>query len=221
MITVLLVDDHELVRIGIETLLNTVADVRVVGVAASGEEAIAMMAELLPAIVLMDVNMPGMGGAEACRRISAQYPLTKIIALSAHNESFVPTQLLKLGAVGFISKSSPVEEMVRAIRAVMSGKRYLCPDIATTLALQNLEDSKPNPFAKLSKRETEVVNLILQGKSIQEMAQVLNLSDKTVNTYRYRLYDKLEVKNDVEVTHLASKYNYTEDGLLKKLKLTS
>ncbi len=220
MITVLLVDDHELVRIGIETLLNTVADVRVVGVAASGEEALAVMDRLTPAVVLMDVNMPGMGGAEACRRMSAQYPNSKIIALSAHNESFVPAQLLKLGAVGFISKSSPVEEMVRAIHAVMSGKRYLCPDVATTLALQNIEDSKPSPFAKLSKRETEVVNLILQGKSIQEMAQVLNLSDKTVNTYRYRLYNKLEVKNDVEVTHLASKYNYTEDGLLKKLKFT-
>jgi len=217
MITVLLVDDHELVRIGIETLLNTVDDVSVVGVASCGEQALAMMATLLPMVVLMDVNMPGMGGAEACRQIVAGYPKTKIIALSAYNESFVPTQLLKLGASGFISKSSPVEEMLKAIHAVIAGKRYLCADVASTLALENFEENNASPFEKLSKRENQVVHLILQGKSIQEMAQLLNLSDKTVNTYRYRLYDKLQVKNDVELTHLAAKHNFSENGLLKKM----
>jgi two-component system invasion response regulator UvrY len=219
MITVLLVDDHELVRIGIETLLSTIADVRVVGVASCGEQALAMMDSLVPNVVLMDINMPGMGGAEACRRIVAQYPQTKIIALSAYNESLVPTHLLKLGAAGFISKSSPVEEMVRAIHTVMLGKRYLCADVATTLALETLEEPEQTPFAKLSKRETEVVNLILQGKSIQEMAHLLDLSDKTVNTYRYRLYDKLQVKNDVELTHLATQFNHLAEDLLHKLKL--
>lgn len=217
MITVLLVDDHELVRIGIETLLNTVDDVSVVGVANCGEQALAMMATLLPMVVLMDVNMPGIGGAEACRQIVASYPKTKIIALSAYNESFVPTQLLKLGASGFISKSSPVEEMVKAIHAVIAGKRYLCADVASTLALESFEEQCVSPFEKLSKRENEVVHLILQGKSIQEMAQLLHLSDKTVNTYRYRLYDKLQIKNDVELIHLATKYSFSENSLLNTM----
>ncbi len=220
MISVLLVDDHELVRVGIETSLKPIADISVIGMATCGEQALEVMDELSPDVILMDINMPGIGGVEACRRILARYPKTKIIALSAHNQSAVPTQLLKLGAMGFISKSSPVEEMVHAIRAVMAGKRYLCIEVATMLAFENIEESEPSPFAKLSKRETEVVDLILKGQSIKEMAQTLDLSDKTINTYRYRLYEKLHVKNDVELTHLAAKHHYVDGNLSAAFKLT-
>lgn len=214
MIKVLLVDDHELVRTGVEVLLNAVDDISVTAVSNCGEKALDLVEKNSPDIILMDINMPGMGGVEACRRILQRYPETKIIALSVYNDGPIPQQLLKLGALGFISKGSPVDEMVNAIRVVMSGKRYLCSEVANNLAFQGLGEEDVSPFSRLSQRESEVVNLILQGKSIQEMSDILVISDKTVNTYRYRLYDKLKVKNDVELTRLAVKFNHIDGGLI-------
>jgi len=214
MIKVLLVDDHELVRTGIEALLNIEDDINVVGVAHCGESAIEMLNDIKPDVILMDVKMPGIGGVEACRRVLLKYPKIKIIALSVYNDGPIPQQLLKLGALGFISKGSPVTEMVCAIRAVHGGKRYLCSEVASNLAFQSLPGANDSPFEKLSQRESEVTNLILQGKSIKEMSDLLVLSDKTINTYRYRLYEKLKVKNDVELTRLAVKFNQIDNGLL-------
>lgn len=214
MISVLLVDDHELVRTGIEALLNAAEDITVVGTAKSGEEAVDAVVSLSADVVLMDVNMPGIGGVEACRRILQQYPEVKIVAVSVHNDGPIPHQLLKLGVLGFISKGSPVEEMIHAIRKVMAGKRYLCSEVANNLAFQGLPGSNESPFSILSQREAEVVTLILQGKTIKEMAEMLALSDKTVNTYRYRLYEKLQIKNDVELTRLAVKFDHIDTALI-------
>jgi two-component system invasion response regulator UvrY len=136
------------------------------------------------------------------------------MAVSVHNDGPIPHQLLKLGVLSFISKGSPVEEMVRAIRDVMAGKRYLCSEVANNLAFQGLPGSEESPFAVLSQREAEVVTLTLQGKTIPEMAEMLLLSDKTVNTYRYRLYCKLHVKNDVELIRLAIKFGYIDSALI-------
>lgn len=208
MIRILLVDDHELVRSGIAALLNGADGISVVGVADSGEAALNLLAAAGADVVLMDVNMPGIGGFEACRRILQRDPKVKIIAISVYNDGPIPHQLLKLGVMGFISKGSSFEEMVFALKKVMSGKRYLWAEVANNLALQGLTGNNESPFEKLSQRETEVVNLILQGKSIQEMADMLVISNKTVNTYRYRLYDKLNVKNDVELTRLAVKFGH-------------
>ncbi len=214
MISVLLVDDHELVRTGIEALLNDVEDIAVIGVAKSGEEAVEAVIELMPDVVLMDVNMPGIGGVEACRRILHENDKVKIIAVSVHNDGPIPHQLLKIGVLSFISKGSPVDEMVHAIRKVMEGKRYLCSEVANNLAFQGLPGSNESPFSILSQREAEVVSLILQGKTIKEMSEMLVLSDKTVNTYRYRLYSKLHVKNDVELIRLAIKFGYIDNSLI-------
>lgn len=210
MIKVLLVDDHELIRSGVEALLNAFEDITVVAVCDCGEKALQIIEAELPDVVLMDVNMPGMGGFEACRRILQNFPKVKIVALSVHNGGAIPQQLLKLGVEGFVSKASPVSEMVGAIRAVMSGKRYLCQDVASNLVFESIEGGEASPFSQLSQRETEVAQMILKGKGIQEIAEALNLSDKTVNTYRYRLYAKLKIKNDVELTRLAVKYHYSE-----------
>lgn len=214
MISVLLVDDHELVRTGIEALLNDAEDITVIGVAESGEKAVDAVVALSPDVVLMDVNMPGIGGVEACRRILQQDPEVKIIAVSVRNDGPIPHQLLKLGVLGFVSKGSPVDEMVNAIRKVMEGKRYLCSEVANNLAFQSLPGGNESPFSALSQREAEVVTLILQGKTIKEMSEMLLLSDKTVNTYRYRLYGKLHVKNDVELIRLAIKFGYIDDALI-------
>lgn len=210
MIKVLLVDDHELVRSGVEALLNVFEDVTVIGVCDCGEKALQLIGVEQPDVVLMDVNMPGMGGFEACRRILNNFPNVKIIGLSVHNGGAVPQQLLKLGVEGFVSKASPVSEMVAAIRSVMSGKRYVCQDVASNLVFESIESGDVSPFCQLSQREAEVAQMILRGKGIQEIAEVLELSDKTVNTYRYRLYAKLRIKNDVELTRLAAKHHYSE-----------
>ncbi|MCQ8180495.1 response regulator [Methylomonas sp. SURF-1] len=210
MIKVLLVDDHELVRSGIEALLAAEPDIYVVGVCNCGEQALQLVAQNPPDVVLMDINMPGIGGFEACRRLLQTQPNAKIIALSVHNDGPIPQQLLKLGVVGFVSKASPVNEMVAAIKTVMSGKRYLCQDVASNLAFQFLPGADVSPFLQLSQREAEVVRMILNGKSIQEMSEALALSDKTINTYRYRVYRKLQIKNDVELTRLAVKFNYLD-----------
>jgi two-component system invasion response regulator UvrY len=208
MINVLLVDDQELVRTGIESLLNAASGISVVGVASCGEQAVLFTEQLCPDVILMDVNMPGIGGIEACRRILQMYPNIKIIALSGDSDSLIPGQLLKLGAMGFLSKNSPVDEMVEAIHKAMLGVPYLCKEVILNLAESSLENLKGNPFAQLSKRETQVVNLILQGFDIQEIVTTLNITDKSVNTYRYRLSKKLHIKNNVELTRLAAKWNY-------------
>lgn len=210
MISVLLVDDHQLVRSGIQALLNSCNEIQVVAVADTGEQAIEMVAKLSPDVVLMDVSMPGIGGVEASRRILRQNPAVKIIGLSAYNEGPIPQQLLKLGVLGFISKSSSAEEMICAIRKTVEGQRYLCNDVANHLAFQNLLGDRQSPFTKLSQRETEIATLIMQGKSIPEMAEILAINTKTVNTYRYRLYDKLEIKNDVELIRLAVKFGHLD-----------
>lgn len=214
MIKVLLVDDHELVRTGIESILNLQDDISVVAATNSGEKALEILKDISPDVILLDVKMPGIGGVEACRRMLQRYPDIKIIALSVHNDGPIPQQILKLGAAGFISKGSQVDEMVNAIRSVVNGKRYLCSEVANNLAFQGLPGSDKSPFSKLSQRESEVVNLILHGKSIKDMSEMLVLSDKTVNTYRYRLYEKLKVKNDVELTRLAVKFNHIDSGLI-------
>ncbi len=214
MINVLIVDDHELVRKGIGSLLDAVENLSVVGYADSGENAIPVFEDSSPDVVLMDVNMPGIGGIEACRRLLQHHPDIRIIGMSVHNDGPIPPQLLKLGVLGFISKSSSVDEMVIAIEKAVSGERYISADVASNLALSSLEGSEESPFEKLSQRETEVVTLVLQGKTIQEMADVLSICDKTVNTYRYRIYNKLRIKNDVELTRLAVKFGFIDTSLI-------
>ena len=214
MIKILLADDHELVRTGIEAILNACDDICVVGVAKSGEEAVEKVSVLSVDVVLMDIDMPGIGGVEACRQILQNNAEAKIIVISVNNNSHIPPELFKLGVPGFISKESPVEEMINAIRKVVSGDRYLSFDTVYNLASRCLPEYYESPFLKLSRREAEVVTLILQGKSIKEMSNMLILSDKTVNTYRYRLYDKLKIKNDVELTRLAYKVGYFETALI-------
>lgn len=214
MINVLLVDDHELVRTGIEHLLRDVEDIEVVGVARTGEEAIGLVDKLQPDIVLMDINMPGIGGIEASRKIYKKHPDIKIIALSVYADGPYPQQLMTIGACGFISKNCHVTELIEAIHTVYNGKRYLSADVASEIALSNIPGIEPNvsPFEQLSQRELQIAIMTLQGRQIQEIGDMLMISAKTVSTYRHRLYKKLGVKNDVELMRLSMKFNLLKDG---------
>lgn len=206
MINILLVDDHDLVRIGIRRLLADVNGIKVVGEAKSGEDAVRLARELKPHVILMDVKMPGIGGLEATRKVLRADPDIKVIAVTVYGEEPFPTRLLQAGAVGYITKGSTLNEMVQAIRTVHTGQKYLSPEVAQQLALKHLTDQDDSPFDSLSERELQVMIMITNGQKVQAISDKLCLSPKTVNSYRYRLFEKLNVNSDVELTHLAIRH---------------
>lgn len=211
MITVLLVDDHELVRTGIRYILDAVDDIDVVAEASDGVEAIAKVRELNPDIILMDVNMPGMGGLECARKLLQIKPKIRIIALTVYIDEPYPSQLLDMGVMGYLTKGCAVDEVFNAIMTVHKGERYLSEDVARLLALSSLSKGKNSLFAGLTQRELQVMVMLTSGTKVQEIADQLCISPKTVTTYRYRLYEKLKVKNDVEMTHLALRHGMLDD----------
>lgn len=201
-IKILLVDDHELVRSGIEYLLDADPDIAVQAVASSGEEAIDLSERLQPDVILMDLNMPGIGGSEAIKRIILKQPSAKIIALSVYDDGPVPQQMIALGAKGYINKGCPVDEMIKAIMMVYQGKTYLSSAVASNLIF-GAQEPDENAFTRLSRRELQVITKIIDGHAIGDIAVALSISPKTVNTHRYRAHDKLGVSNDVELVRLA------------------
>ncbi len=211
MINVLLVDDHQLVRSGINRILQDAEGISVIGEASSGEEAITITREIGPDVVLMDVSMPGIGGIEATRKLLRVNEKIKIIALTVYAGEPYPTSLLEAGASGYLTKGCDVSEIVNAINTVMRGERYLGKDVAQQMALSALPGGKKNPFDKLSQREVQVMLMITQGKKLQDISDKLCLSPKTVSTYRYRIYEKLDVDNDVELTHLAIRHGMVDN----------
>lgn len=205
MINVLIVDDHDLVRAGVSRLLGDVAGIKVIGEARNGEEAVKLAKEKHPHVVLMDVKMPGIGGLEATRKMLRNDPDIKVIALTVYDGEPFPTKLLQAGASGYLTKGAGLDEMVSAIRAVHAGKRYLGPEIAQQLALKNLNEGE-SLFDILSERELQVMIMITSGQSVQEISEKLCVSPKTINSYRYRIYEKLNVDSDVELTLLAIRH---------------
>jgi len=213
MIRVSIVDDHELVRTGIIRILGDVSDIEVVAEASSGEEAVQMVKTHRPDVVLMDVNMPGIGGIEATRKLTQIYPDLKVIVVTIHVDDPFPSRMLQAGAVGYLTKGCAVDEMVNAIREVSAGRRYISADVAQHLALKLMPGGDESPFDALSPRELQVMLMLTQGTKVQEISDKLCLSPKTVSTYRHRLYDKLGVSSDVALTRLAMRYGVVDDAL--------
>lgn len=215
MINVLIVDDHELVRLGIRKLLAGASDIKIVGEADSGESAVRMVRDakpdVKPEVILMDLKMPGIGGLEATHKLLRVNPNLKVLVVTSCDEEPFPYRLVRAGAAGYVTKNANVDELVMAIRKVHAGHPYITPEIAQQMALRQVSDAAKSPFAELSERELQVMWMITHGHRVQEIADKLCLSPKTVNTYRYRLFEKLNVKNDVELTHLALRY-----GMLDK-----
>lgn len=209
MIKVLIVDDHALVRLGIRRLLEDVKGIKVIGEAESGEQAIQLTRTSPPDVILLDVKMPGIGGLETTRRLVRIKPDIKIIAVTAFSSDPYPSRVLQAGAVGYLTKECGLEEMTEAIKKVFMGQKYLSPEIAQQMALKSLDDSgqQESPFECLSERELQIMLMITSGSRVQEISEKLHLSTKTVNSYRYRLFDKLGIRNDVELTHLAMQFD--------------
>jgi two-component system, NarL family, invasion response regulator UvrY len=203
LINVLIVDDLDLIRVGIRSLLESVSGIKVIAEAESGEQAVSLTRKLNPDIVLMDLQMPGMGGIEATKKLTHYVPDTKVIALTICEEEPFPTRLMQAGAMGYVTKGCDKNEMIQAIRAVNSGQRYISPKIAQRIALQNLTQGQKSPLELLSERELQVMIMITDGLKAADIANVLHISPKTVNSYRYRIFGKLEINSDVELTRLA------------------
>ncbi|HEX4044603.1 MAG TPA: UvrY/SirA/GacA family response regulator transcription factor [Gammaproteobacteria bacterium] len=203
MIKVLLVDDHDLVRMGIKRLLQDVKGLSVVGEASTGEEAVALAKDLMPDVVIMDVNMPGIGGLEATRKMMRHNPDIKILALTVYADEPYPSRLLQAGASGYLTKGCDPEEMIRAIRVIKAGQRYISPAIAQQIAIKRFSKGEESPLDILSERELQIMLMITQGQKVQDISKKLCLSPKTVNSYRYRIFEKLNIHSDVELTLLA------------------
>ena len=214
MINILLVDDHELVRTGISRIIDDVRGMKVIGEAESGEDAVKWCRSNHPDIVLMDINMPGIGGLDAMHRILRINEDIKIIMLTMHTENPFPSKVMQAGAVGYLSKSAGPDEVLAAIRAVNAGQRYLAPEIAQQMALSQISPVSDDPFSVLSERELQIMMMITKGQRVVDISEQLSLSPKTINSYRYRLFDKLGVNGDVGLTHLAIRYGMLDADTL-------
>lgn len=206
---ILVVDDHDLVRMGIVRMLADIEGYQVVGDAKSGEEAVTKARALLPDVVLMDVKMPGMGGLEATKKLLIVNPTIKIIAVTACDDDLYPTRLMQAGAVGYVTKGAEFSEITNAIDKVIRGDLYMSNSIAQQLALKNFSGNggQESPFEKLSQRELQTAMLIANGQKVNDIANTFCVSPKTVNSYRYRIFEKLDINSDVELTLLAVKHN--------------
>ncbi len=211
MIRVVLVDDHELVRTGFRMILAQQPGIEIVGEASDGEQGLALIRREQPDVALVDVHMPQLSGIELTDRVRKHKLATRIVILTVVNEAPFPRRLIEAGASGYLTKGCAAEELVRAVRQVADGRRYLAPDVAELLALGALDGRADSPFESLSARELDVAMMLAQGKDMQHIAQLLKLSAKTVATYKYRLFDKLGVDNPVALAHLAHLHGLLDD----------
>jgi two-component system invasion response regulator UvrY len=198
----MLVDDHAVVRMGFKMLLESDSDIKVVAEAESGEQAIQRFVEFKPHVVVMDITMPGIGGLEAIERILAKDNTAKILVLSAHEDSVHPKRVLNAGAMGYLTKRSAAEELIKAIRVVATGKKYLEASVAQQMAIQQLSGEQ-NPVDVLSPREFEVFMALAKGKTTNEIAETLFLSPRTVGTHLYNIKQKLNANNSAEIALIA------------------
>jgi DNA-binding NarL/FixJ family response regulator len=203
---ILLADDHAVVREGLKRLIDGEGDMRVIGEASDGGEAIERAVQLCPDVAVMDVSMGNMNGAHATRRIRALCPATRVLALTVHEDTSYLRELLDAGASGYVLKRAAADELIRAIRAVASGGVYVDPRIAGKLVntFATTKGSSGTPIADLSERENAVLRLIAQGYTNKEIASQLNLSVKTVETYKSRSMEKLGLRSRVDIVRAAS-----------------
>jgi len=203
MIKVVIADDHAILTKGIKMYMENVEDIDIIGEANDGDELIQVLKDVKPNVVLLDIDMPGMNGISALRQIDLKYSSIKIVMLSMHPEAIYGKTSMKLGAAGYVSKSSDPSKIVDAIRAVHSGKLYFNEES------HSAKENNLGSLKKLSKRESEVLQLISSGSSNKDIAEELNISDKTVSTYKVRLMTKLGAKSVVDLVNFSKNYPFS------------
>mgnify|MGYP001816202421 FL=1 len=206
MIRILVVDDHELVRIGLRHILADYPAIQIAGEAVDGESALRMNREVRPDVVLLDICLPGLSGFEVTTRLKQASPGLGVVILTVHEQAPFPAQLLEAGASAYLTKGCPATELVEAIKTVASGGRHIGSRIAQQMALNLLPGRGASPFEELSAREMEVMLMLTDGRKIADIAEVLHLSPKTVATYKYRIFEKLNTRSDVDMARMAMRY---------------
>lgn len=204
-IRIMLVDDHAVVRSGLRRMLEQSPGMEVVAEAESGEQAYQLFSQHLPDVTVMDLSMPGMGGLETVRRILARHPGSRILVFSMHENAAFASQALKAGASGYVIKASAPDELAAAIRDAMRGRIYLSPSVAQNIAMEALIGDN-GPIQQLSSREFEVFRLMAEGKSTEEIGQLLKISQKTVANYCTLIKQKLGVSSSIELIRLAMRH---------------
>ena len=203
MTKIFIVDDHEIIREGLKKILKEEADLVVVGEAHDGADALEKLETIECDILLLDMNMPGRSGIDLLSDLKLLKPKIHILVLSIHPEDKFALRTLKAGASGYLCKDTALEELVIAIRKISTKGRYLSPTLAEQLAFDVVPDKDALPHEQLSNRELEIMFMLADGKKVKNIAKELNLSVSTVFTYRVRIFEKLNIKNDVELTHYA------------------
>ena len=208
-IKLILVDDHAVVRSGLRRLLELNKQVEVIAEADSGEQAYQCYGELKPDIVVMDISMPGMGGLESARRIIKRYPTAKIIIFSMHETASFASQAIKSGVKGYVTKTGAAEDLTRAVLEVANGKTFLSAEVAQKIALETLS-GQDDPIHQLSGREFEVFRLLAEGKKVEEVAEMLKISQKTVANYYTMIKQKLGVTSPIDMVRFAIRHGLVE-----------
>jgi two-component system, NarL family, invasion response regulator UvrY len=203
MIRIIIVDDHTVVRRGLKQILSEESDMSVVGEAYNAQEMLALVRKQQCDVIVADISMPGRSGLDVLKELKQDRPKLPVLVLSMHPEDQYAVRALKLGASGYMTKESAPEELVKAIRKVVSGGRYVSPSLAEKLALDLAVDTDRSPHETLSEREHQVFTMIARGKTVKEIADELALSVKTISTYRTRILEKMGMKNNAELIHYA------------------
>jgi DNA-binding NarL/FixJ family response regulator len=207
MADILVADDHAVVRHGLRQIISGDPGLRVVGEATNGEEVLRLAQELRPDVVLLDISMPGKSGLEVLTELRRKWPRLPVLILSMHPEDQLAIRLLKAGAAGYVTKESAPEELIGALKKVCAGGKYVGPLLAERLAAYVGDDSGKPAHESLSAREFQVLCMIAQGKTVSQISDELNLSAKTVSTYRVRILDKMKMKTSAELTLYAVRNN--------------
>jgi DNA-binding NarL/FixJ family response regulator len=212
-IKILLADDHVVLRQGLSKSLQTEKDIEIVGHANNGHTAVRLARELSPDVIIMDISMPDLNGIEATRQIVKATPKSKVIGLSMHSTKKFVVEMFKAGASGYLLKDCEFDELINAIRAVAAGKTYICPDINDILIATAMGDNvngKKSAFSELTQREREVLQLLSEGKTTKQIANILFISPKTVEVHRLNIMNKLNIDNVAQLTKYA-----IQEGLTK------
>ena len=203
MIRILITDDHAIVRSGLKQLFAQISDFQVVGEAANGAELLAQLRELAVDLVLLDFDMPGISGADLIARVRSHYPQLPLLVLSMHNEAHLALRALKAGATGYITKDCNLDILLPAIRQVAGGKAFIAPSMAEQMVLQEITGVQQAPHRLLSERELQVLQLLVSGLTVHDIAAKLAISNKTVSTHKARAMEKMALTNTADLMRYA------------------